>query len=41
MYEQKEVEMSFTRQHRIAIVVAVIMVVLLYYVNVVRDGTAW
>lgn len=33
--------MSLTKQHKIAILVAVIMVVLLFYVNVMRDGTAW
>lgn len=33
--------MSLAKQHRIAIVVAVIMLILLVYINVFRDGTAW
>lgn len=33
--------MSLSRDHKIAIAVAIIMVVLLLFVNVFRNGTSW
>jgi hypothetical protein len=33
--------MKLSREHKTAIVVAIIMLMILYFVNFVRDGTSW
>jgi hypothetical protein len=33
--------MRLSREHRTAIIVAIIMLLILYFVNFVRDGTSW
>jgi hypothetical protein len=33
--------MKLSKEHKTAIVVAIIMLVILYFVNFVRDGTSW
>lgn len=33
--------MGVSREHKIAIVVAIVMFFILLYVNVFRDGTSW
>jgi hypothetical protein len=33
--------MKLSREHKTAIIVAIIMLLILYFVNFVRDGTSW
>jgi len=33
--------MRLTKEHKTAIIVAIIMLAILYFVNIVRDGTSW
>jgi hypothetical protein len=33
--------MKLTKQHKIAIVITIIMIGILYFVNFMRNGTSW